>query len=98
MISGFFVPNTPEDPFDTMNLLHREWIHPCDDSIRSTESFFDLYERAMDKAFHVIGLFLDALDQPEREEDFLSYIGNKDYNTGLDDNRKMRFFDPVFEQ
>ncbi|HIW17986.1 MAG TPA: hypothetical protein H9886_02505 [Candidatus Faecalicoccus intestinipullorum] len=97
MISGFFVPNSPEDPFDTMNLLHKEWIHPCDDSIRSTESFFDLYEKAMDKAFHVIGLFLDAVEDPEREEDFLSYIGNKDYNTGLDENRKMRFFEPVFE-
>lgn len=95
-VSGFFVPNQPEDPFDTINLLHKEWVHPCDDEIKSTESFFDLYDRAMDKAFKVNALLLECLEDSTRDEDFLSFIGQKDYDTGLEENLPMVHFDLVY--
>lgn len=96
MISGFFVPNEPIDPFDTINLLHKEWVHPCDDTMTSTESFFDLYDKAMDKAFKVNALFLECLENPEKDEDFLSFIGQKDYDTGLEEQKEMKYFDLVY--
>lgn len=97
MISGFFVPNEPTDPFDTINLLHKEWVHPCDDQIRSTESFFDLYDKAMDKAFRVNALLLECLEDPTKEESFLSFIGQRDYDTGLEEHLPMVNFDLVYE-
>lgn len=97
-ISGFFVPNQPEDPFDTINLLHKEWVHPCDETIKSTESFFDLYDRAMDTAFKVNTLLLECLENPNKDEDFLSFIGQKDYNTGLEETLPMVYFNEVYKQ
>ena len=41
-LSGYIVPNHPDDPYDVMNLLHTRWHHPSDSSFVSTESFFDL--------------------------------------------------------
>ena len=96
LISGFFVPNQPEDPFDTMNLLHKEWVHPCDESKKSSESFFDLYEKALDKAFEVNTLLLECIEDPAKDEAFLNFIGEKDYNTGLDEDLPMKYFDLVY--
>ena len=96
MISGFFVPDEPEDPFDTINLLHKEWVHPCDDTIKSTESFFDLYDRAMLRAVEAIQLFYEACQDPDALQPFLDYLGDRSYDTGLSESKEMKFFDLVY--
>ena len=96
MISGFFVPDEPEDPFDTINLLHKEWVHPCDDTIKSTESFFDLYDRAMLRAVEAIQLFYEACQHPDALQPFLDYLGDRSYDTGLSESKEMKFFDLVY--
>ena len=97
MLSGLIVPNEPEDPFDTCNLLHKQWMHPCDDTKVYTSDFFELYEKAKELACQVIPLFIEAIDSKEKEEILLNTIGNRNYNLGISDNRKMKFFDLVFE-
>ncbi len=57
-LSGYIVPNEPDDPYDVMNLLHTRWVHPSDDTLVSTESFFDLYDKAQLLAMEAIRLFL----------------------------------------
>lgn len=42
-------PRLPED-IDFLNEAHREWLHPCDQSMRSTASFWDLYDDALTRA------------------------------------------------
>lgn len=95
-ISGYFVPNEPEDPFDTINLLHNKWCHPCDDTIVSTESFFDLYDKAILKALDVIRFFLKAIEDKEATDDFINYLGNQSYDTGMSKQKEMIHFNLVY--
>lgn len=97
LISGFFVPNSPEDPFDTMNLLHNKWMHPCDETKVSTDSFFDLYDKAIMRARTAITLFLNALANKGTMIEFLSFINDRNYNTGLRENIPMIHFDLVYK-
>lgn len=97
-LSGYFVPNEPEDPFDTMNLLHKKWCHPCDDTVVSTESFFDLYDRARSKALNAIRLLFIALEDEKNEGDFIHFINNQSYDTGLSTLEKMQYFDEVYKK
>ena len=38
-LSGYIVPNHPDDPYDVMNLLHTRWVHPSDSSFVSNGKF-----------------------------------------------------------
>lgn len=96
MISGYFVPNEPDDPFDVTNLLHKRWCHPCDEKIVSTESFFDLYDKAILKALDVIRLFTLACEDEKAVPDFIHYLANQSYDTGLSEQKEMKYFDLVY--
>ncbi len=98
LISAMIVPDTPEDPCDVCNLLHKEWVHPCDDSIKSTESFMDLYDRALVETKTAIELFLDAVNDEGKEKEFIDFLDNRNYTKGLSNNPKMVYFDPDVEE
>ena len=98
LVSGMIVPNEPDDPCDVCNLLHKEWNHPCDADMVSTDSFLDLYDHALKRAQKAIDLFLDAVDDSAKEEAFLSYLNNRNYTKGLPDNPPMVYFDPDCER
>lgn len=91
--SGLIVPNTPIDDYDVCNLMHKKWVHPADETIVSTESFFDLYDKALIKAQTAMRLFLDAVKDPSQEKDLLNFIGNRTYNEGLPEDLPMVNFD-----
>ncbi len=93
LASGLIVPNVPEDNYDVCNLLHRVWSHPCDASLVYTKSFFDLYEEAMKKALDAIALFLKAVQDPKNKEEFLEFLGDRNYNTGIKNPPEMKNFD-----
>ncbi len=97
LVSGLIVPNNPEDPCDVCNLLHNEWVHPCDKEKKSTDSFMDLYNLALEKAEKAIGLFLAAVEDSSNEEAFIQFLDNRNYTKGLSDNPKMVYFDPNME-
>lgn len=97
ILSGFFVPKDAEDPFDTMNLLRKTWVHPCDDTITSNETFFEIYDRALVIANKAVQLFLDALENLESVQSLLDFIRDRNYNTGLNKELPMIYFDLVFE-
>lgn len=76
------------DPF---NEKHAEWTNPWDDSIRSTESFYDLYDKAMDrylaqvKKLHaLLHTWRDADAYQKRFKDFLHEYQNLSFHSGLD--------------
>ncbi|MFW6211998.1 MAG: hypothetical protein ACOC8L_03785 [Spirochaetota bacterium] len=52
-------PEVPDD-IDPLNLRHVEWPHPCSETERSTESFLDLYDAALDHASDAVGRMLNA--------------------------------------
>ena len=96
-LSGYIVPNHPDDPYDVMNLLHTRWHHPSDSSFVSTESFFDLYDRAQLLAMEAIRLFLAACQNPDLDEDLLLLIKDRNYNLGVSNQAEMTNFDLIFE-
>lgn len=98
LVSAMFVPKDPTDPVDVCNLKHREWCHPCDDEKTSTESFFDLYDRAMKEAQQAITLFIAAVDDPSKEQEFIDFLDNRNYTKGLSDNPPMKYFDDDLKQ
>lgn len=97
-LSGYIVPNHPDDPYDVMNLLHTRWVHPSDSSFVSTESFFDLYDRAQLLAMEAIRLFLAACQNPDLDEDLLLLIKDRNYNLGVSNQAEMTNFDLIFEK
>lgn len=97
-LSGYIVPNHPDDPYDVMNLLHTRWVHPSDSSFVSTESFFDLYDRAQLLAMEAIRLFLAACQKPDLDEDLLLLIKDRNYNLGVSNQAEMTNFDLIFEK
>ncbi len=97
-LSGYIVPNEPDDPYDVMNLLHTRWVHPSDDTLVSTESFFDLYDKAQLLAMEAIRLFLAACENPDLDGDLLNLIQDRNYNLGTNDHKEMIHFDLIYEK
>lgn len=97
LISAMIIPDSPNDPCDVCNLLHKEWNHPCDNNLKSTTSFFDLYDQALLEAEKAICLFMDCIDDVEKENAFLTFINNRNYTKGLSDNPPMLYFDEELE-
>lgn len=97
-LSGYIVPNEPDDPYDVMNLLHTRWVHPSDDTMVSTESFFDLYDKAQLLAMEAIRLFLAACENPDLDGDLLNLIQDRNYNLGTNDHKEMINFDLIYEK
>ena len=97
-LSGYVVPNEPDDPYDVMNLLHTRWVHPSDDTLVSTESFFDLYDKAQLLAMEAIRLFLAACENPDLDGYLLNLIQDRDYNLGTNDRKEMINFDLIYEK
>ena len=97
-LSGYIVPNEPDDPYDVMNLLHTRWVHPSDDTLVSTESFFDLYDKAQLLAMEAIRLFLAACENPDLDGDLLNLIQDRNYNLGTNDHKEMLNFDLIYEK
>ena len=97
-LSGYIVPNEPDDPYDVMNLLHTRWVHPSDDTLVSTESFFDLYDKAQLLAMEAIRLFLAACENPGLDGDLLNLIQDRNYNLGTNDHKEMINFNLIYEK
>lgn len=97
-LSGYIVPNEPDDPYDVMNLLHTRWVHPSDGTMVSTESFFDLYDKSQLLAMEAIRLFLAACVNPDLDGDLLNLIQDRNYNLGTNDHKEMINFDLIYEK
>ncbi len=97
IFSGYIVPNSTVDVYDVCNLMHNRWLHPCDDTIVSTESFFDLYDKSLIVARNAIHLFLDAIDSANGKIDFVHFLQNKNYNLGISSDLEMKYFDTIWE-
>lgn len=92
-----FSPLIPSDELffrsDPFNMQHKPWSNPWDESHVSTETFFDLYEKASviyDRRLKKLHAFLTSTeDEVHREkllEKFLADYGNLSLHSGLDAN------------
>lgn len=72
-VTGYLVSHHP-DPDDRLNLAHAAWRAPWDESAPMTESFCDLFDRAVQDAPPVLGAALAAI-RSGNPEDALAAIG-----------------------
>lgn len=73
-------------PIDPLNLQHRVWHHPCDNSIH-TESFYDLYEQAKKEAVQAIGFILT-----KDTFGLLEQLQDRNYVKGRKNSVPMKYF------
>lgn len=95
-LSGYIVPSDVEDEYDVLNLKHNRWVHPSDSNFVSTESFFDLYDRALLLAQEAIRVFLACVDNPDNDSDLMLVLQDRNYDLGKSDREPMVNFDLIF--
>jgi len=79
-----------------LNLDKKKWNHPCDKSIISDKSFFDLYDDAIDKCVKSINQVTAIIESGKFDKKELNNIfKDLSYLTGLkcDDRRKLNYFE-----
>lgn len=76
---------------DPLNLLHKPWENPWDNSYISTDSFFDLMENAQEKYLKILKDFshlthtpLYTLEEERQTKLLLGKLGSNSYHSGLD--------------
>ena len=74
-----------------MNRNHEKWYNPTDKQIQSTESFDDLYQKALKEIEKIFVLTNQVLKKELELETYLEELGNKSYTTGKDCNQKENF-------
>ena len=94
--SGHMVIGEPDLKHDILNLAHKPWTHPCDDTLVSTESFLDLFMKAKERAKAVL-YALDGIITMSQPKSSLNLITRDlTYDTGLKNPPEMKFYDPIY--
>lgn len=89
-----FVYGEPDHEHDILNLQHNEWNHPSHQEWVYTTSFVDLYEEAIERG-------VEALNRLESDINtkglsLVSFIDNRKYDTGTNDEEPMRYFNVIY--
>lgn len=99
-ITSAAYPASLDESIDYLNLQHKVWLHPCDDSITYDKSFLDLFEQAVRYTTELMVFAWEASTSLERHLRFMKHLGEKSYETGLKcgDPRQLRFSDSCFKE
>ena len=76
------------------NCEHNRWCYPVDASIEKTESFFELYEEAIEEAVMWISKFHDVFVGKEDVKECMKDFPSNSYLTGVSEFKKtkMKYF------
>lgn len=66
-----------------LNTEHLPWNNPCDKMIKSNESFFDLYNKALEECLTLFEATHNFLNDKITEEEYKKVLKDKSYVTGL---------------
>ena len=82
---------------DYLNQEHNKWLHPADQSEVSTESFYDILERAEIEGTAIFKSIIGYLNGNKSLEDVKDIISDISYETGKQCKEKLEFkyFDPI---
>jgi hypothetical protein len=99
-ITSSMMPRSIDRKLDYLNLSRSTWLHPCSRKIRSRESFWEIYERALVEAVELTGLFALFVDSGKYPSKLISMIGNISYSSGMECSspEKLIYFDSIFEK
>lgn len=82
-----------EDKHNYLNNNHTMWCNPADDTITSTESYVDLYLKALNESRDIIIKVFEYLNG--KDIDLKELFKNRDYATGLDcdKEKELKYFE-----
>jgi hypothetical protein len=98
-ITSSMMPKKIDHELDFLNLEHKTWHHPCHEDISSKESFWDIYDRALEDALELTGLFSLFIKSGSLPPRLPEMIGDISYSTGINCNSPdgLTHFDSIFK-
>lgn len=97
-ISGNVVKAEPDESFDILNEEHREWCHPCDDKIKSTASFQELFDEAIELALQAIEVCLACVLKQKDTQALCDILQDRAYDSGMPYGNEMKYFSIIYEE
>lgn len=100
LFSSLIFPLTLDDGFDYLNLSNREWCMPFDRNIKSTKSFMDLFNEAVNRTQSLCdALYSTIFHNTSNIPNTLKMLGNNSYTSGIDCDAQaiFKYCDIVFE-
>lgn len=79
---------------DVLNLKHETWMNPCEFNSISTQSFIDLYNQSIELGIDTIKHFDILLVNNQRG--FEELLRGRNYDTGLNNDKEMKYFDSIY--
>ena len=92
MATGMMVPMEYDYDMDPMNFKKREWVHPCDNTIKSTQTFEEMHKFAINRTLQLMTLFEAYLNDKAEVSDILEIIDNRTFDTGMAPGTEMKYF------
>lgn len=92
MATGMMVPKEYDYEMDAMNFRKRAWVHPCDETLRSADSFREMLEQAVNDTVKLMKLYERYLKDSVEVEEILDFIGNRTFDTGMQPGVEMKYF------
>ena len=98
-ITSSMIPRKLMNGMDYLNLNHRKWIHPCNESFSSNESFWDLYDKSLGEADKFMDLVSGYLKGDRFSDTLLSMTANISYSTGIEcgNSKELKFFNSIYD-
>lgn len=96
-ISGNVVKLNIDDRYDILNEEKNFWTHPCDDHISSNASFHDLFEFAISLGCSLIEKAYGCVEYRAESCSLMDILKDQAYDTGMDGERAMKYFDIIYE-
>ena len=82
----------PNSKLHYLNIEKEVWNHPCDVNEKYNFSFFELYDKAIDKAVNIINCVDDMLKNSKIDiKKIENLFGNLHYGTGKDCDLKLEY-------
>lgn len=97
-ISGNVVPKEKDEQFDILNLEKNIWLHPCDNQVSQDASFLELFDDAVELAVTLIECMYGCIEYHAPEENVLSLLQDRAYDTGMSGETNMQHFSIIYEE
>ncbi|NTW70740.1 MAG: zinc dependent phospholipase C family protein [Eubacteriaceae bacterium] len=94
--SSAFYPVSAGDDINVLNLDHQVWKHPCDDTLQFTDSYPDLFDKAVYESIIKISALTDLLSVKNINGHLIEeFFKDMNFETGLNwrDERPIKYFD-----
>lgn len=87
--------NRNNTKYDFLNIEHKKWYYPSDNTISKNDSIIDLYNESLELGKKAINACYEYIHNNNSIDDFLEIIGNKGYIRGTDCNelKPIKYFE-----